>query len=78
MLDLVAAAGSVSSFIDTAGEFVGKDIAVIRQIAAELGSGLGALDDVIDAAFPASDKAFSTRDKASTVSVTVTHSVVTV
>ncbi len=52
VLDLVAAAGSVSSFIDTAGEFVGKDIAVIRQIAAELGSGLGALDDVIDAAIP--------------------------
>ena len=27
---------------------MGKDIAVVRQIAAELGSDLGALDDVID------------------------------
>jgi hypothetical protein len=38
----------VASFIETAGEFVGKDIAVVRQIAAELGSDLGVLDDVID------------------------------
>ncbi len=34
---------------DAAGEFVGKDIAVVRQIAAELGGDLGVLDDVIDA-----------------------------
>jgi 2-hydroxy-3-oxopropionate reductase len=40
----------VASFIETAGEFVGKDIAVVRQIAAELGSDLGILDNVIDAA----------------------------
>jgi 2-hydroxy-3-oxopropionate reductase len=50
VLDIVAAGGSVGSFIETAGEFVGKDIAVIRGIAAELGSSLGVLDDVIDAA----------------------------
>jgi 2-hydroxy-3-oxopropionate reductase len=49
VLDLVAAGGSVASFIETAGEFVGKDIAVVRQIAAELGSDLSAMDDVIDA-----------------------------
>jgi 2-hydroxy-3-oxopropionate reductase len=49
VLDIVAAGGSVASFIETAGEFVGKDIAVIRRITAELGSGLGVLDDVIDA-----------------------------
>jgi 2-hydroxy-3-oxopropionate reductase len=48
VLDLVAAGGSVASFIETAGEFVGKDIAVVRQIAAELGGDLSALDDVID------------------------------
>ena len=48
VLDIVAAGGSVASFIETAGEFVGKDIAVVRQIAAELGSDLGVLDDVID------------------------------
>jgi 3-hydroxyisobutyrate dehydrogenase-like beta-hydroxyacid dehydrogenase len=52
VLDIVAAGGSVASFIETAGEFVGKDIAVIRSVAAELGSDLGALDDVIDAAIP--------------------------
>jgi hypothetical protein len=50
VLDIVAARGSVASFIDTAGEFVGKDIAVARSIAAELGSNLGVLDDVIDTA----------------------------
>jgi 2-hydroxy-3-oxopropionate reductase len=50
VLDIVAAGGSVASFVDTAGEFVGKDIAVVRSIAAELGSDLGVLDDVIGAA----------------------------
>jgi 2-hydroxy-3-oxopropionate reductase len=49
VLDIVARRGSVSSFIDTAGEFVAKDIAVVRGIAAELGSDLGVLDGVIDA-----------------------------
>jgi hypothetical protein len=50
VLDIVAAGGSVASFIDRAGEFVGKDIAVVRNIAAELGSDLGVLDDVIGVA----------------------------
>ena len=50
VLDIVAAGGSVSSFIDVAGEFVGKDVAVVRNIAAELGGDLGVLDDVIDTA----------------------------
>jgi len=50
VLDIVANGGSVASFIDTAGEFVGKDIGVARRIAAELGSNLGVLDDVIDTA----------------------------
>ena len=49
VLDIVAGRGSVASFIDTAGEFVGKDIAVVRGIAAEVGSDLGVLDGVIDA-----------------------------
>jgi 2-hydroxy-3-oxopropionate reductase len=52
VLDIVAAGGSVASFVETAGEFVGKDVAVIRRIAAELGSDLGTLDGVIDAAIP--------------------------
>jgi 3-hydroxyisobutyrate dehydrogenase-like beta-hydroxyacid dehydrogenase len=47
VLNIVAARGSVASFIEVAGEFVGKDVAVVRSIAEELGSDLGALDDVI-------------------------------
>jgi 2-hydroxy-3-oxopropionate reductase len=50
VLDIIAAGGSVTSFIETAGEFVGKDVAVIRRIAAELGTDLGTLDGAIDAA----------------------------
>ncbi|HKI41974.1 MAG TPA: NAD(P)-dependent oxidoreductase [Mycobacterium sp.] len=49
VLDLVAARGSVSSFTELTGEFVGKDLAVVRGIAEELGGDLGVLDDVIQA-----------------------------
>jgi 2-hydroxy-3-oxopropionate reductase len=49
VLDIVAANGSIASFIDMAGEFVGKDVAAARSIAAELGNDLGVLDDVIGA-----------------------------
>jgi 3-hydroxyisobutyrate dehydrogenase-like beta-hydroxyacid dehydrogenase len=49
VLDIVAPRGSVTSFIEVAGAFVGKDVAVVRSIAADLGSDLGALDDVIKA-----------------------------
>ncbi|WIM90345.1 NAD(P)-dependent oxidoreductase [Candidatus Mycobacterium wuenschmannii] len=52
VVDIVAAGGSVASFIETAGEFVGKDVAVVRQIAAELGSDLGGLDDIVTAVIP--------------------------
>ncbi|WP_081285947.1 NAD(P)-dependent oxidoreductase [Mycobacterium colombiense] len=48
VLSLVAAGGSVASFIEVAGDFVAKDVAVVRDIAAELGGGLGALGDVIE------------------------------
>jgi 3-hydroxyisobutyrate dehydrogenase-like beta-hydroxyacid dehydrogenase len=43
--------GSIDAFIDTVGEFVRKDVAVVRKTAAELGSDLGLLDDVINAGF---------------------------
>jgi 3-hydroxyisobutyrate dehydrogenase-like beta-hydroxyacid dehydrogenase len=49
VLDIVARRGSVTSFIEVAGAFVGKDVAVVRSIAADLGSDLGTLDDVIKA-----------------------------
>jgi 2-hydroxy-3-oxopropionate reductase len=50
VLDIVAASGSVMSFVETAGEFVGKDVAVARSIAAQLGTDLGVLDTAFDAA----------------------------
>ena len=49
VVDIVAERGSVTSFIEVAGAFVGKDVAVVRSIAEDLGSDLGALDDVIKA-----------------------------
>jgi hypothetical protein len=49
VLNLVAAGGSIASFIEMTSEFVPKDVAAVRAIAGELGSGLGALDDVIAA-----------------------------
>ncbi|WP_082954875.1 MULTISPECIES: NAD(P)-dependent oxidoreductase [unclassified Mycobacterium] len=49
VLGLAAAAGSVASFIEVAGEFVQKEVSVVRGIAREFGSELGALDDAINA-----------------------------
>ncbi|WP_101946428.1 NAD(P)-dependent oxidoreductase [Mycobacterium sp. 3519A] len=49
--DIVGARGSVDAFIGMVGEFVGKDIAVVRKTAAELGSELGLLDELINAGF---------------------------
>jgi 3-hydroxyisobutyrate dehydrogenase-like beta-hydroxyacid dehydrogenase len=48
VLDIVAARGSLAGFIEAAGEFVGKDVAVVRSVAEDLGSDLGALDDIIE------------------------------
>ena len=45
----IAAAGSAATFIDAVGDFIGKDVAVVRKTVAELGSDLGALDDIVDA-----------------------------
>jgi 3-hydroxyisobutyrate dehydrogenase len=49
--DFVAARGSVAAFVEATGEFIGKDVAVVRKIAAELGSDLGLLDEVINRGF---------------------------
>jgi hypothetical protein len=57
VLNIVAARGSVASFIEVAGEFAGKDVAVARSIAEELGSDLGVLDDVIRVIDTVTDKA---------------------
>jgi 3-hydroxyisobutyrate dehydrogenase-like beta-hydroxyacid dehydrogenase len=45
----IARAGSAAAFIATVGDFIGKDVAVVRETVAELGADLGALDDVVDA-----------------------------
>lgn len=45
----IARAGSASTFIGAVGEFIGKDVAVVRRTAAELGTDLGRLDDLVNA-----------------------------
>ncbi len=47
----VAAGGSVDGFVERTAEFIGKDVEVVRKIAAEMGTDLGLLDDVINAGF---------------------------
>lgn len=47
----IAARGSLVAFTDTVGEFVSKDVEVIRKVVADLGSDLGLLDTVINAGF---------------------------
>ncbi len=46
--DIVGARGSVQAFIDSVGEFINKDVAVVRAIAAENGNGLGLLEGLLD------------------------------
>ncbi|MUL75809.1 NAD(P)-dependent oxidoreductase [Mycolicibacterium sp. CBMA 226] len=48
-LDGIARAGSTASFRTVVGEFLSKDVATVRTTAAELGTGLGVLDTIIDA-----------------------------
>lgn len=48
VLEIVAARGGVAEFLEVAGEFIGKDVAVVRGIAEDLGTQLGALGSVID------------------------------
>jgi 3-hydroxyisobutyrate dehydrogenase-like beta-hydroxyacid dehydrogenase len=47
VLNIVAARGSIASFIEVTGEFVGKDVEVVRSMVEELGADLGALDDAL-------------------------------
>ena len=48
-LSSIAATGSASAFISKVGEFIGKDVAVVRETVAELGVDLGLLDTVATA-----------------------------
>jgi 3-hydroxyisobutyrate dehydrogenase-like beta-hydroxyacid dehydrogenase len=49
-LDSIARLGSAAGFVGAVGEFIGKDVAVVRATVTELGSDLGLLDEVVDAA----------------------------
>lgn len=55
-LTSMAAAGSAERFIAAVGEFIGKDVAVVRATVAELGGDLGLLNDVVDAGLARSDR----------------------
>ncbi|OBB21937.1 6-phosphogluconate dehydrogenase [Mycolicibacterium peregrinum] len=46
----IAATGSADAFIERVGEFIGKDVAVVRRTASELDSDLGRLEALLDAA----------------------------
>lgn len=46
----IAATGSAEDFKARVGEFIGKDVAVVRATAADLGADLGLLDHAVDAA----------------------------
>jgi 3-hydroxyisobutyrate dehydrogenase-like beta-hydroxyacid dehydrogenase len=48
-LGIIARAGSATAFIDSVGDFIGKDVAVARETVAELGGDLGALEDMVRA-----------------------------
>ncbi|PXW24614.1 UNVERIFIED_CONTAM: 3-hydroxyisobutyrate dehydrogenase-like beta-hydroxyacid dehydrogenase [Williamsia faeni] len=43
----VSARGSVAAFSEAVGEFVSKDVSVVRAVALELGGQLGVIDEVI-------------------------------
>ncbi|WP_396837108.1 NAD(P)-dependent oxidoreductase [Mycobacterium sp. ITM-2016-00317] len=46
--EIAGARGSVQSFIESVGEFLGKDVAVVREVAAEAGGDLGLLEGLLD------------------------------
>ncbi|BBY59950.1 6-phosphogluconate dehydrogenase [Mycolicibacterium sarraceniae] len=48
-LSSIARVGSAAGFIGAVGEFIGKDVAVVRATVADLGSDLGLLDEVVNA-----------------------------
>jgi len=48
VLEMIGRAGSADGFIAAVGEFVGKDVAVVRSTAAALGADLGRLESIVD------------------------------
>jgi 3-hydroxyisobutyrate dehydrogenase len=49
VLGMIASAGSADAFISAVGEFIGKDVAVVRRTVADLGGDLGVLDALVNA-----------------------------
>ena len=56
VLNMIASAGSADAFIAGVGEFIGKDVAVVRRTVAELGGDLGVLDDLVERAIPSASR----------------------
>ena len=48
-LDSIARAGSAAAFIGAVGDFIGKDVEVVRKTAADLGTDIGKLDGIVNA-----------------------------
>lgn len=48
----VAARGSVAAFAEAVHDFLGKDVATVRKVAAELGADLGVIETAIDSLDP--------------------------
>lgn len=46
----IGRAGSTRAFIDAVGDFIGKDVAMVRATVAELGGDLGPLSEIVDTA----------------------------
>lgn len=53
VLSMIASAGSADAFIAAVGEFIGKDVAVVRRTVAELGGDLGLLEALVNGAVSA-------------------------
>ena len=45
----IVRAGSTANFVSAVGEFISKDVAVVRRTVADLGADLGRLDPLVDA-----------------------------
>jgi 3-hydroxyisobutyrate dehydrogenase-like beta-hydroxyacid dehydrogenase len=45
----ITRAGSAAAFIDSVGDFISKDVAVVREAVADLGGDLGALEEMVNA-----------------------------
>jgi 3-hydroxyisobutyrate dehydrogenase-like beta-hydroxyacid dehydrogenase len=51
-LSKIADAGSAATFIAAVGDFIGKDVAVVRKTIAELGIEMNRLDDIVNSGVP--------------------------